>query len=186
MSQWVTDKHSQWSDSGPIKMIWVLFWDWELLSVTVWVGMKGTNRCTICKCLILGIQGREIWMTVNEIRTYPWVYFCLLVLNNDICLDGEYWILQAQNADILWSMYIGMWLSSKKDKSFFLDTVRNAFMQPMSKRLNLSIFSIIFDWCQFEMKEIWTQEWKKLDPLWNLWGCYSCAITFKVTCKWTL
>ena len=30
-------------------------------------------------------------------------------------------------------MYIGMWLSSKKDKSFFLDIVRNAFMQPMGK-----------------------------------------------------
>ena len=154
--------------------------------MTVWVGMKSTNRRTIRKRLILEFQGTTIINDGQWKKNLSWVLCCLLVVRSDICLYTEYWILQAQNADILWSMYIGMWLSSKKDKSFFLDTVRNAFMQPMSKRLNLSIFSIIFDWCQFEMKEIWTQEWKKLDPLWNLWGCYSCAITFKVTCKWRL
>ena len=71
-------------------------------------------------------------------------------------------------------MYIGMWLSSKKDKSFFLDIVRNAFMQPMSNRLNLSIFCIIFNWYQFEMKEIWTQKLKKL--IWPIMKYYGVAI----------
>ena len=37
MSQWVTDKHSQWSDSGPIKRYWMI--DWVV---------KTNNTCVRC------------------------------------------------------------------------------------------------------------------------------------------
>ena len=138
------------------------FWNWELSSMTVWVGMKSTNRRTIRKRLILEFQGTTIINDGQWKKNLSWVLCCLLVVRSDICLYTEYWILQAQNADILWSMYIDKRLSSKKDKSFFWDIVRNAFMQPLSKGwiwafLALSLIG------QFEMKESWTQK-LKLDP----------------------
>ena len=66
ISTWyISSQHSHFSQSVTptlafvfIKMIWVLCWNWELSPVTVWGGMKSTNWCTICKCLILGFQGR--------------------------------------------------------------------------------------------------------------------------------
>ena len=152
--------------------------------MTVWVGMKSTNRRTIRKRLILEFQGTTIINDGQWKKNLSWVLCCLLVVRSDICLYTEYWILQAQNADILWSMYIDKRLSSKKDKSSFLDIVRNAFMQLLSKGLIWAFLALSLIG-QFEMKESWTQK-LKLDPSWNLWGCYSCAITFKVTCKWRL
>ena len=74
MSQWVTDKHSQWSDSGPIKIILVQYRACKPTLFVLSLEVKSWCKCWLQQAMVIGWlwRGKESpWPLYSSVSSGP-------------------------------------------------------------------------------------------------------------------